>query len=167
MSQRCTQGMWRHIWDLQVSCWISYPKEKAYGKNAIIINVKINLNLYVCSLISHRVQQTSQFTPLALELSLIWSHLLWGEFSVFSAANAIHNSPFYVPPGTHHCWVDRGGMIWEACPTPTHGLQRDSSTGHPSTNRAQRCLIIQWSDENWLLHGHVLTSLAHILDYKF
>ena len=50
--------------------------------------------MYFYSLISNRVQQTSQFTPLVLELSLIWSHLLWGEFSAFSAANAIHNSHF-------------------------------------------------------------------------
>ena len=69
------------------------------------------VNVYVYSLISHRVQQTSQFTPLVLELSLVHSHLLWGEFSAFSAAIAIHNSPLFVPPGTHHCWVDRGGMI--------------------------------------------------------
>ena len=32
-----------------------------------------------------------QFTPLVLELSLIRSHLLWGKFTAFSAANAIHN----------------------------------------------------------------------------
>ena len=31
-----------------------------------------------------------QFTPLVLELSLTQSHLLWGEFSAFSAANAVH-----------------------------------------------------------------------------
>ena len=77
--------------------------------------VKINVDIkkiivYAYSLISHQVQQTSQFTPLVLELSLIRSHLPWGEFNAFSAANAIHNSPFFVPPGTHHCWVDRGGM---------------------------------------------------------
>ena len=59
----------------------------------------------------HRVQQTSEFTPLVSELSLIWSHLLWGEFSEFSAGIAIHNSLLFVPPGTHHCWVDRGSMI--------------------------------------------------------
>ena len=74
-------------------------------------NVNVNVNVYVYSLISHRVQQTSQFTPLVLELSLVRSHLLWGEFSTFSAAIAIHNSPFFVPLATHHCWVDRGGMI--------------------------------------------------------
>ena len=54
---------------------------------------------------------TLQFTPLVLELSLVRSHLLWGELSAFSAANAIHSSPFFVPQGTHHCWVDKGGMI--------------------------------------------------------
>ena len=37
------------------------------------------------------VQQTLQFTPLVLELSLIQSHLLWGEFSACSAADALHN----------------------------------------------------------------------------
>ena len=40
-------------------------------------------------LISPRVQQTAQFTPLVSELTRIRSHLLWGEFSAFSAANAI------------------------------------------------------------------------------
>ena len=105
--------------------------------------VNVNVNVYVYSLISHRVQQTSQFTPLVLELSLVWSHLLWGEFSAFSAAIAIHNSPLFVPPGTHHCWVDRGGMIWKACPTPLHmadSVTRAPAVTHPSTNRAQRCL---------------------------
>ena len=91
--------------------------------------------MYVYSLISHRVQQTSQFTPLVLELSLVRSHL-WGEFSAFSAASVIHNSPLFVPPGTHHCWVDRGGMIWKACPTPLHmaGSVTRASVTHPSTN---------------------------------
>ena len=98
--------------------------------------------MYVYSLISHRVQQTSQFTPLVLELSLVQSHLLWGEFSAFSAAIAIHNSPLFVPPGTLHCWVDRGGMIWKACPTPLHmaGNVTRASVTHPSTNRARCCL---------------------------
>ena len=87
---------------------ITYPLNRVKA-GATFVNV--NVNVYVYSLISHRVQQTSQFTPLVLELSLIRSHLLWGEFSAFSAAIAIHNSPLFVPPGTHHCWVDRGGMI--------------------------------------------------------
>ena len=75
------------------------------------LDVNKNVNVYVYSLISYEVQQISQFTPLVLELSLIQSHLLWGELSAFSAANAIHNCVFFIPPGTHHCWVDRGGMI--------------------------------------------------------
>ena len=104
--------------------------------------INVNVNVYVYSLISHWVQQTSQFTPLVLELSLVRSHLLWGEFSAFSAAIVIHNSPLFVPPGTHHCWVDRGGMIWKACPTPLHmaGSVTRAPVTHPSTNRARRCL---------------------------
>ena len=104
--------------------------------------INVNVNVYVYSLISHRVQQTSQFTALVWELSLVRSHLLWGEFSAFSAAIAIHNSPLFVSPGTHQCWVDRGGMIWKACPTPLHmaGNVTRATVTHPSTNRAQRCL---------------------------
>ena len=51
--------------------------------------------LQLKSLISLWVQQTLQFTPLVLELSPLWSHLLWGGFSAFSAANAIHNFPIF------------------------------------------------------------------------
>ena len=71
---------------------------------------KLNVNVHVYSLKCLRVQQTLQFTPLVLELSLLQSHLVWGEFSAFSAANAIHNFPIFVPPCTHHCWVGRGSM---------------------------------------------------------
>ena len=51
----------------------------------------VNVNVEVYSLKSPWVQQTLQFTPLVLELSLIRSHLLRGEFSAFSAADVIHN----------------------------------------------------------------------------
>ena len=27
---------------------------------------------------------------------------------------------FFVPPGTHHCWVDRGVWYERFCPTPLH-----------------------------------------------
>ena len=37
------------------------------------------------------------YTPGIGTLSLIRSHL-WVEFSEFSAANAIHNFPIFVPP---------------------------------------------------------------------
>ena len=60
--------------------------------------------------------------------TLSYSLISSGEnsaFAHFAAAIANHyNFSFLVPPGTHHCWVDRGGMIWEACPTPLH------MTGH-------------------------------------
>ena len=133
-----------HIYDAECPNW-----EKAFlnnwhkDPNSNKGEFKINVNVYVYSLISHRVQQTSQFTPLVLEFSLVRSHLLWEEFSAFSAAIAIHNSPLFVPPGTHHCWVDRGGMIWKACPTPLHmadSVTRAPAVTHPSTNRARRCL---------------------------
>ena len=61
-----------------------------------------------------------QLRLLVLEFSLIRSHLVWGEFSAFSAANAIHNSLIFFPPGTHHCWLGRGSMEWEVCLTLLH-----------------------------------------------
>ena len=69
-------------------------------------------------MISLWVQQTSQFTPLVLEFSLIRYHLVWGEFSKFFAANAIDNSTIFTRH--HHCWVGRGSMEREVCPTLLH-----------------------------------------------
>ena len=60
------------------------------------INVNVNVEVYSPKFPS--VQQTLQFTPLVMELSLIWSHLLWGESSAFSAANEMHNFSNF--PGT-------------------------------------------------------------------
>ena len=125
------------------SSLIGLVATKSYACLEVLVKCKLNVNVYVYSLISHRVQQTSQFTPLVLELFLVRSHLLWGDFSAFSAAIAIHNSSLFVPPGTHHCWVDRGGMICKACPTPLHmadSMTRAPAVTHPSTNRARRCL---------------------------
>ena len=34
----------------------------------------------------------------------------WGECRAFSAVEAIHTVPIFVPPGTHYCWVARGGI---------------------------------------------------------
>ena len=64
-------------------------------------------------------------------------------------ANSLQFS-FLVPPGTHYCWVDRGGVIWEACPTPLHmsGSVTRAAVTHPS-NRARR-----------LPFGHVLPHHA-------
>ena len=108
------------LWRLSIDCSISVlDTGRPHDTEKDIVNVNVNVEVY--SLKSPWVQQTLQFTPLVLELSLIRSHLLWGEFSAFSAADAIHNFPIFVPPGTHHCWVDRGGMVWEVLPnTSTH-----------------------------------------------
>ena len=89
-----------------------------------------NVNMKTCLFIvwnPHWGQQTLQFTPLVLELFLVQSHLLWEEFSICALCCSYSQSlqfSFLVPPGTHHCWVDRGSVIWEAYPTPLH------MTGH-------------------------------------
>ena len=90
-------------------------------------DVNVNVNVSVYSLKSPLSSADLQFTPLVLELFLIQSHLLWGEFSICAHCCSYSQSlqfSFLVPPGTYHCWVDRGGVIWEACPTPLH------MTGH-------------------------------------
>ena len=46
-------------------------------------------------LISPRVQQTAQFTPLVSELTLIRSHLLWENSAHFLQLMPFHNSPFF------------------------------------------------------------------------
>ena len=76
------------LWRLSLDCSISVlDTGRPHDTEKDIVNV----NVEVYSLKSPWVQQTLQFTPLVLELSLIRSHLLWGEFSAFSAADVIHN----------------------------------------------------------------------------
>ena len=86
-------------------------------------NVKINVNVSVYSLKSPSSSADLQFMPLVLELSLILFHLLWEEFSICALCCSYSQSlqfSFLVPPGTHYCWVDRGGVMREACPTPLY-----------------------------------------------
>ena len=46
----------------------------------------------------------------ALEFLLSQSRLPGENVPQFSAVVAIHTVPIFIPPGTHYCWVDRGGV---------------------------------------------------------
>ena len=48
--------------------------------------------------------------PQVLELALSLSHLPGENAAQFSAAVAIRTVLIFVPPGTHYCWVYRGGV---------------------------------------------------------
>ena len=50
--------------------------------------------------------------------SLLQYHLLWGEFSICALCCSYSQSLQF--SFRAFCWVDRGGMICEACPTPLH-----------------------------------------------
>ena len=83
--------------------------------------------------------------------TLFYSLMSSGENSAFTHFCCSYSQSlqfrFLVPPATHHCWLDRGSMIWKACPTPPNMAQCDwSPATHPSTNWAQRCLtsVIWW-----------------------
>ena len=77
-----------------------------------------------------------------------WNTLLYGLIS--SGENSAHflqpiqltSFPIFILPGTHHCWVDRGGMIWEACLTPVHmaSCMIRAPVTHPRIGWALRCL---------------------------
>ena len=75
------------------------------------------------------------------------SHLLWEEFTVCALCCSYSQSLQFsflvlVPPGTRHCWVIRGSMIWEACPTPLR--MTGSVTRAPVTHRRNLTWVI-WS----------------------
>ena len=86
------------------------------------------------SLISPWTQQTSQFTPLVLEHSFLQFYKLWGQFSICALCCSycqLLQFSFLILPATHHCWMDRGGTVWEVFPaTSTHSQQHDLNTGH-------------------------------------
>ena len=55
-----------------------------------------------------------------------WNSLLYGENSVhFLQLMPFTIFQFFVPPGTHYCWVSRGSMEWEVCPTLLHMATHD------------------------------------------
>ena len=88
---------------------------------------------YVYSLICHRVQHTSQFTPLVLELSLLCGLMSSGEIS----AHFLQLMPFTILHFRSTRYPSLlGGQRWHdmigLCSTFTHGQQCDLSTGHPS-----------------------------------
>ena len=65
--------------------------------------------------ISLTVQWTLQLSSLVMELTCILSHLP-GENAAMqhTKATALYHSQhsFPVPPGTHYCWVTRGGVTY-------------------------------------------------------
>ena len=78
------------------------------------------------------VQRTEQFTPLVMEYTLLQSHLL-GEilaFMPFAAAKDIpYSLAYFVPLGTHQCWVGRGSMEWKFfCPILLHTTSSGNQT---------------------------------------
>ena len=98
------------------------------GKNSVLVNNPSRRGLL------------SRFKP--HPILFFMNKICLSQFSAFFADNAIHNSPFFIPPGTHYCWVDRNGMIWEACQTPLRmaGSLTQAPVTHPSTNQARHCL---------------------------
>ena len=60
-------------------------------------------------------------TPLVIERTFSWPHLLLGELGAHSAARDSHcNAVLFAPSGTHYCRVDRGNMEWDICLTLLH-----------------------------------------------
>ena len=79
--------------------------------------INVNVNVYVYSLISPWVQHTSQFTPLVLEISYTVLSPLGRYSAHFLQLMQLTILQFFILPGIHHCWVGRGSMEWEVCPT--------------------------------------------------
>ena len=78
-----------------------------------ISKVKMNVNGKCRGLQAEIPVSSADFTIYTTGIATLsyTFHLLWEEFSTFSEANAIHNSPFSVPPGTDYSWVSRDGMV--------------------------------------------------------
>ena len=91
MTSALSEGFWccGKTWNLNLklechSCWL--------------LELNVNVNVYVYSLISPWVQQTSQFTPLVLELSLLYSLISSGE----NSAHFLQLMPFTILQFSFH-----------------------------------------------------------------
>ena len=90
--------------------------------------VKVKVCIYKQSRYPHKFSRLYITYPKALILNLSVPR----EYAVqLSAAEAIHTVPIFVPPSTHCCWVDWGGVdsklaqgfftwptLWESNPRP-------------------------------------------------
>ena len=103
----------------------------------------------VYSLKSRWVQQTLQFTPLVLKLSLIRFHLLWGEFSAFSAAI----TPFTI--FSNFCSTRYPSLLGG------QRYERYGMRGLPNTSTHQLTSVIFG---NWLIY-HVLSLVWEIVGW--
>ena len=85
--------------------------------------------------ISPEVQRTLNYLPPGIGTHSFTVSSSWEEYSAFSAAEAIHTVAIFVPPGTHYCWVDRGGVDSKfALPqTPRSRVQRLNHSATLST----------------------------------
>ena len=122
---------------------------------------EINVNVYVYSLIYQpSVQQTSQFTPLVLELSLMQSHLLWVEFSIctfwysyhYHSAFSFHQVPI-TAGWTETAWYERLAQHLYAWPWPAARPEHESPI---QVLTRLNVAYLQWYDGNWLPLSHVL-----------
>ena len=109
-------GMWYSFWSAMLVFYLTFgqanSRHEFFDKNTKVPVYTFPICAYLClckcvCLLSDipmsSADLTVSFTTLLLKLSLKRSHLLRREFSAFFAANAIHNSPIFVTPGTHHC----------------------------------------------------------------
>ena len=109
--------------------------------------------IYVCVYFYILISPYLEFSRLHSLHPWYWNSLLCNFISSCENSvlfqHTIHHCPNFVQPGTHHCWVDRGGVIWEACPIPLHMVSSVSwaPVTHPSTNRAGRGLtFVIWEE---------------------
>ena len=94
------------------------------------------------------------------------SHLLWEKFSIWALCYSYSQSLKFVPPGTHHCWVDRGGMIGDVCPTPLHMAGSVTQTAVSDWQSSIQVLIglgIELS-RTWTKYIIINIDLLHICD---
>ena len=92
--------------NLRALCWV-HTSIKVLSK---IVYINVNVEFIVWN--------PREFSRLYNLHPWYWNSLLYGLIS--SGENSAHFLqpmpfkifPIFVPPGTHHCWVDRGGMVY-------------------------------------------------------
>ena len=140
--------------------------------------------MYKCkcaSLHCDRPMSSANYIIFTTDIGTLWHCLLFGlQIWTVSIACVNCNSPFFIPPGTHYCWVGGQWSHWMSCMLRTSTYHRWDenqmqdlwSWGKcsnrlkpyaPKMNEARSYLRASWLNYGWVETEYVWTKLQAIL----
>ena len=103
------QGVWwGKIWGKQTYVTSSTLPRICINTNVVTLKKKVKVVIF--SSISPKAHWTLHPLPPGIGTHSLSLTCLGRMHQMFSSWSHLHSTNFFVPPGTHYCWVARGGV---------------------------------------------------------